>query len=56
MRWMRMKKQWYEIIIVSTDDRYFETVARVRSKGLAYIVLKEVEKTYKDTIYVVNIK
>jgi len=51
-----MKKQWYEIILTNSEDNYTETIARVKSKGLAYIVKEALKDTYKNTLYNVTIK
>lgn len=51
-----MKKQWYEIQLISTIDSHVETIAKVKSKGLANIVYNQVKETYKNTVYLVHVK
>ena len=53
-----MKKQWYEISLNNNEEGfkpYSEVVARVKSKGLAYIVYQQIKITYAKTDYTVKI-
>ena len=49
-----MKKQWYEIKLTH-EDGFKETVVKVKSKGLAYIVLQQIKITYANTDFKVII-
>ena len=57
------RKVWYEIVLTIKqenwesphDHLYIETIAKVKTRGLASIVLNEVSEVYKDTIYKVRI-
>lgn len=43
-----MKKLWYNVVLVYNDNTE-EVVAKVKSKGLAYNVVKTFNKLYKNT-------
>ncbi len=42
------KKIWYEIELISVRDSKTETIARVKSRGLANIVYNQIKEVYKD--------
>jgi hypothetical protein len=47
-----MKKVWYYVILTnSQDENYREVVAKVKTKGLAYVVSNALNETYKKTYY-----
>lgn len=46
-------KIWYEIQLTNADG-FNEIIARVKSKGLAYIVLQQLVLTYANTNYTVK--
>ena len=49
-----MAKQWYTIQL--EQQNYIEVVAKVKSKGLAFIVLNEMKKVYINIDYKVVMK
>ena len=48
------RKQWYTIYL--QNGEYKETIAKVKSKGLAYIVKKEMTNVYEKTEYIVKVE
>lgn len=42
------RKVWWEIELISVKTSECETVARVKSKGLAQIVYDQIKETYKN--------
>lgn len=51
------KKVWYEIELISVRTSECETIAKVKSKGLAQIVYNQIKETYKNNKdFLVNVK
>ena len=48
-------KIWFEIILINTKGN-MEKIARVKSKGLAFRLYKEVQNIYRDTDFKVKMK
>ena len=49
-------KIWFEIILINTKTVDIEKIARVKSKGLAFRLYKEVENIYRNTDFKVKMK
>ena len=49
-------KIWFEIILINTKTGDIEKIARVKSKGLAFRLYKEVENIYRNTDFKVKMK
>lgn len=45
---MARKKIWYEIELISVHDSSTETIAKVKSEGLANIIYSQLLETYKN--------
>ena len=48
-------KIWFDIVLVNSKTGDIEKIARVKSKGLAFRLYKEVENIYRNTDFKVKI-
>lgn len=46
--WRMARKVWYEIELISVHDSSCETIAKVKSEGLANIVYSQLKELYKN--------
>ena len=49
-------KIWFDIVLVNSKTGDIEKIARVKSKGLAFRLYKEVENIYRNTGFKVKMK
>ena len=49
-------KIWFDIVLVNSKTGDMEKIARVKSKGLAFRLYKEVENIYRNTDFKVKMK
>ena len=49
-------KIWFDIVLVNSKTGDIEKIARVKSKGLAFRLYKEVENIYRNTDFKVKMK
>ena len=49
-------KIWFEIILINTKTGNMEKIARVKSKGVAFRLYKEVQNIYRNTDFKVKMK
>ena len=49
-------KIWFDIVLVNSKTGDIEKIARVKSKGLAFRLYKEVENIYRNADFKVKMK